>query len=292
MAKGLGKGLGRGLGKGLDALLPNEDKDVVIKEINIRDCKPNPYQPRKIFDEEAIEELKQSVIEHGILQPLIVRATIKGYEIVVGERRYRAAKAAGLTKVPVIVRELSEQQMMEFAILENLQREDLTPIEEASAYQLLIEKLKVTQEELAKRLGKSRPHIANHIRLLSLPQKIQELISEGKISMGHGRALLGLRKKEAIPNVVEKILKDGLNVRQLEQLIQQLNSPVPRETKKPVPEKDIFIQAQESNLRERFGTTVHIKQTKNKDKGKIEIEFFSNEDLERILEMLETRSVN
>jgi len=288
----MAKGLGKGLGKGLDALLPKidkEEKEEIIEEINIKDCKPNPYQPRKVFDAEAIEELKQSIIEHGILQPIIVRKTIKGYEIVVGERRYRAAKAANLTKVPVVIRELTEQQMMEFAVLENLQREDLTPIEEAAAYQLLIEKLNITQEELAKRLGKSRPHIANHIRLLSLPSKIQELITEGQISMGHGRALLGLRKKEAIPGVVEKVLKDGLNVRQLEQLIQQLNNPVPRETKKPVQEKDIFIKAQETNLRERFGTTVHIKQTKNKDKGKIEIEFFSNEDLERILEMLESR---
>ena len=146
---------------------------------------------------EAIEELKQSILEHGILQPIIVRKTIKGYEIVVGERRYRAAKEANLEKIPAVVRELNEQQMMEMAVLENLQREDLTPIEEASAYQLLIEKLKLTQDELAKGLGKSRPHIANHIRLLSLPPKIQELISKGDISMGHGRALLGLRKKES-----------------------------------------------------------------------------------------------
>jgi ParB family transcriptional regulator, chromosome partitioning protein len=283
----------KGLGKGLDAIFNKTEiaeigKEEVIKEIKISECRPNPYQPRKIFNTEAIEELKQSIIEHGILQPLIVRKSIKGYEIVVGERRYRAAKEASLEKVPVVVRELSEQQMMELAVLENLQREDLTPIEEASAYQLLLEKLKLTQEELAKRLGKSRPHIANHVRLLSLPAKIQELISDGKISMGHGRALLGLRKKDAIPAVVEKVIKEGLNVRQLEQLIQLLNDPVPRETKKPVQEKDVFIKEQESTLRDRFGTTVHIKQTKDKDKGKIEIEFFSKDDLNRILELLET----
>jgi ParB family chromosome partitioning protein len=281
--------MAKGLGKGLDAFFSNAEieKEEVIKEISITACRPNPYQPRKVFDVEAIEELKQSIIEHGILQPLIVRKAIKGYEIVVGERRFRAAKAAELEKVPVVIRELTEQQMMELAVLENLQREDLTPIEEAAAYQLLMEKLKITQEELAKRLGKSRPHIANHIRLLTLPAKIQELISEGKISMGHGRALLGLRKKESIPAVVEKLLKEGLNVRQLEQLVQQLNEHVSRETKKPVQEKDIFIKEQESTLRERFGTTVHIKQTKNK--GKIEIEFFSKDDLDRILEMLETK---
>lgn len=280
--------MAKGLGKGLDAFFSNVEagKEETIQEINITECRPNPYQPRKIFDKEAIEELSQSILEHGILQPLIVRKSIKGYEIVVGERRYRAAKAAKLKKVPVVIRELTEQQMMELAVLENLQREDLTPIEEAVAYQLLMEKLKITQEELAKRLGKSRPHIANHVRLLSLPAKIQEFISDGKISMGHGRALLGLRKKESIPVVVDKILKEGLNVRQLELLIQQLNESVPRETKKPV-QKDIFIKEQESSLRERFGTTVHIKQSKNK--GKIEIEFFSKDDLDRILEMLETK---
>ena len=282
MAKG-------GLGKGLNAFFSNVEveKDEFIREINIAECRPNPYQPRKIFEQEAIEELKQSIEEYGILQPLIVRKTIKGYEIVAGERRFRAAKEAKLDTVPVVIRELTEQQMMEIAVLENLQREDLTPIEEAAAYQMLMGKLKITQEELSKRLGKSRPHIANHVRLLSLPAKIQELITEGKISMGHGRALLGLRKKESITKVVEKVLKDGLNVRQLEHLIQELNEHVPRETKKPVPEKDIFIKEQESSLCERFGTKVQIKQTK--DKGKIEIEFFSKEDLERILDMLDTK---
>lgn len=286
----MAKGLGKGLGKGLDAFFPKDfpkDEEEKIQEIKISECRPNPYQPRKVFDQESIDELKQSIIEHGILQPIIVRKTIKGYEIVVGERRYRAAKEAKLGKIPVIVRELSEQQMMEMAVLENLQREDLTPIEEATAYQQLMEKLKITQEELAKRLGKSRPHIANHVRLLSLPVKIQEYISNGTISMGHGRALLGLRKKESIPKIVEKIINEGLNVRQLEQLIQQLNEHVPRETKKPEKEKDIFIKEQESSLRDRFGTTVHIKQ--NKNKGKIEIEFFSKEDLERILDLLESR---
>ncbi|WP_066296029.1 ParB/RepB/Spo0J family partition protein [Bacillus sp. FJAT-29937] len=278
--------MAKGLGKGLNAFFSNvETKEESVREIKLKELRPNPYQPRKIFEKEAIEELTQSILEHGILQPIIARKSLKGYEIVVGERRYRAAKAAKLETVPVVVRELNEQQMMELAVLENLQREDLTPIEEGAAYQLLMEKLKITQEELAKRLGKSRPHIANHIRLLSLPPKIQGLISEGKITMGHGRALLGLRSKEKLMVLVEKTIKDNLNVRQLEQLIQQLNN-VSRETKKPVPKKDIFIREQESFLRERFGTTVNIKQTNNK--GKIEIEFLSKEDLDRILELLET----
>lgn len=281
--------MAKGLGKGLDAFFANMEasREEVVKEISLKELRPNPYQPRKNFDPEAIEELRDSILEHGILQPIIVRKSIKGYEIVVGERRFRAAKEAKLETVPVVIRELSEQQMMELAVLENLQREDLSPIEEAAAYQLLMEKLSITQEQLAKRLGKSRPHIANHIRLLSLHPDIQKLISDGEISMGHGRALLGLRKKEKLSSVVEKILKEGLNVRQLERLIQQLNEDVPRETKKPKEEKNVFIREHESFLRERFGTTVNIKQAKTKDKGKIEIEFFSKEDLDRILELLD-----
>lgn len=189
--------MAKGLGKGLNAFFTNVDKESeeIIEEIKLKEIRPNPYQPRKIFTKESIEELKQSILTHGILQPIIVRKSIKGYEIVVGERRYRAAKEANMQTMPVIIRDLSEQQMMELAILENLQREDLTPIEEGAAYQLLIEKLKITQEELAKRLGKSRPHIANHIRLLSLPAKVQEMIADGKLTMGHGRTLLGLKKK-------------------------------------------------------------------------------------------------
>jgi ParB family transcriptional regulator, chromosome partitioning protein len=279
MAKGLGK-------KGLNAFFNTIEaaKEETVQEINIKELRPNPYQPRKTFEQEAINELKESILEHGILQPIVVRKSIKGYEIVVGERRFRASKAAGLKSIPAVVRELTEQQMMELAVLENLQREDLNPIEEGLAYQTLMEKLKLTQEEVAKRLGKSRPHVANHIRLLSLPVKIQELISTGKISMGHGRALLGLRQKAKMPAMVDKIINESLNVRQLEKLIQQVNENVPRETKKPEKKKDIFLQEREHSLRERFGTTVNIKQSKNK--GKIEIEFFSKDDLERILEML------
>jgi ParB family transcriptional regulator, chromosome partitioning protein len=279
MAKGLGK-------KGINAFFTNIEagKEETVQEISLKELRPNPYQPRKTFQQEAIDELKDSILEHGILQPLVVRKSIKGYEIVVGERRFRAAKEAKLASVPAVVRELTEQQMMELAVLENLQREDLNPIEEGQAYQTLMEKLKFTQEEVAKRLGKSRPHVANHIRLLSLPAKIQELISDGKISMGHGRALLGLRQKAKLPALVDKIIQESLNVRQLEKIIQNLNENVPRETKNPEKKKDVFIQEREHSLRERFGTTVNIKQTKNK--GKIEIEFFSKEDLERILEML------
>ncbi|RID82944.1 ParB/RepB/Spo0J family partition protein [Peribacillus asahii] len=282
--------MARGLGKGINALFNNVEKvevekDEVIKEVKLKELRPNPYQPRKIFDEEAIEELKQSILVHGILQPIIARKSIKGYEIVVGERRYRAATEAGLKTVPVVVREFSEQQMMEIAVLENLQREDLNPIEEAFAYQLLLERLNITQDELAKRLGKSRPHITNHVRLLTLPEEIRNYISEGKISMGHGRALLSLKKKEKLNIVVSKVMQEKMNVRQLERYIQQLNEGVSRETKKKEQtKKDIFIKEYETNLREKLGTTVTIKQSKKK--GKIEIEFFSQEDLTRILELI------
>jgi ParB family transcriptional regulator, chromosome partitioning protein len=285
--------MAKGLGKGLNALFNSGEisKDEIVREIKVRELRPNPYQPRKSFRLEAIEELKQSIMEHGILQPIIARESIKGYEIVAGERRYRAAKEAGLKTVPVVVRKLSEQQMMELAILENLQREDLNPIEEAVAYQTLLEKLEFTQEQLANRLGKSRPHIANHVRLLSLPEGIRRYISDGEISMGHGRALLGLKKKELLNPVVDKILKEGMNVRQLEQYIHQLNDTVSRETKtKKQEKKDIFIKQRETSLRERLGTSVTIKQSKKK--GKIEIEFFSKEDLERILDLIDQENLS
>lgn len=278
--------MAKALGKGINALFSEIEKieGETVEEIPLKEIRPNPYQPRKYFSEEGIADLKQSILEHGVLQPIIVRKSIKGYEIVVGERRYRAAKAAGLKKIPAVVRSLTDEKMMELAVLENLQREDLTPIEEASAYQMLLDRLEITQEQLAKRLGKSRPHIANMVRLLSLPQEIQELIHEGKISMGHGRALLGIKDKKKIPSVVDKVIKEGLNVRQLEELIQQLNRNVSRETKKRKEKKDVFLMEQENVLRERFGTTVKIK--KGKRKGKIEIEFFSDDDLNRILAIL------
>lgn len=276
--------MAKGLGKGIGALFPGESKhdEDVVEQINVSQISANPFQPRKVFDETAIQELAESIQEHGVLQPIIVRKKGQKYELVVGERRYRAAQLAGLTSVPAIVKNFTEQQMMELAILENLQREDLTPIEEAEAYQSLIEKLGFTQEDLAKRLGKSRPHIANHIRLLNLPETVRELVNEGKLSMGHGRTLLGLKKKQQIIELAETVLKQELNVRQLEALVQKLNEDVSHETVKP--NRNIFVEAKESQLREYFGTNVQIKKTKNK--GKIEIEFYSEEDLERILEIL------
>ncbi|WP_240376311.1 ParB/RepB/Spo0J family partition protein [Bacillus piscicola] len=282
--------MSRGLGRGLDALFPGESKkrDQNVEEIKVKDLRPNPYQPRKIFTDDAISELKDSINEHGILQPLIVRKSIKGYEIVAGERRFRAAKAGGFTTVPALVKEFSDEKMMEIALIENLQRENLNPLEEARAYEKLMTYLGVTQDELSKRLGKSRPHIANHLRLLQLPEEIQHDIAEKNISMGHGRTILGLKDKENARFVAEKIMNEALSVRQTEELVQQLNhNNVPRETTKKEDNRSLFIQTKEEDLQTYFGTSVSIKTGKRK--GKIEIEFMTEEDLERILELLEQK---
>ncbi|PRR97835.1 chromosome partitioning protein ParB [Bacillus sp. NMCN6] len=280
--------MAKGLGKGINALFNNVDSnEETVEEIKLKDLRPNPYQPRKTFDNDALSDLKESIQQHGVLQPIIVRKSIKGYDIVAGERRFRAAQQAGLTTIPAIVREFSETLMREIALLENLQREDLSPLEEAEAYASLLDHLNVTQEELAKRLGKSRPHIANHLRLLTLPDEVQKLIADGTLSMGHGRTLLSLKNKNKLAPLVKKIVDEGLNVRQVEKLVQQLNENVPRETKKKEAPKDRMLKERESFLQNYFGTSVTIK--KQKKKGKIEIEFLSNEDLERILELLSTR---
>ncbi|ASN03802.1 ParB/RepB/Spo0J family partition protein [Virgibacillus necropolis] len=275
----------KGLGKGINALFPEiDEKEETVQDLAIKDCRPNPYQPRKTFHADAIEELKDSILEYGIIQPLIARKSIKGYEIVVGERRFRAAKEAGLDKVPVVVKDLTDEKMMEIALLENLQREDLTPIEEAQAYSNLIKELKITQDELSKRLGKSRSHIANLVRLLSLPEQIIAYINNGELSMGHGRALLGIKNKDHLIPFVKKILKEKLNVRQVEQMIIEMNKkPIKKKAK---PKMDIFLQERESILRDRLGTSVTIQ--RGKRKGKIEIEFFSNDDLDRIIESLDS----
>ncbi|MFF3025590.1 ParB/RepB/Spo0J family partition protein [Gottfriedia sp. NPDC057948] len=277
--------MAKGLGKGIGAFFQDiNQQEELVQEIDLKELRPNPYQPRKVFDETAMLELTQSVIEHGILQPIIARKSIKGFQIVAGERRYRAAKNAGLNTVPVIVRDLTEEQMMELAVLENLQRDDLNPLEEAEAYQTLIEQLHLTQEQLAKKLGKSRPHIANYLRILTLPNSVQKMVEEGKLSMGHGRALLGLKRKGLIEGTALKVIEKNLSVREVETLVNDLNENVSRETSKKNPTKNIFFSEYEDLLQEKFGTSVKIKSAK--DKGKIEIQFFNKEDLERILSII------
>ncbi|MFZ0475765.1 MAG: ParB/RepB/Spo0J family partition protein [Halobacillus sp.] len=281
--------MAKGSGKETQAVSQEMERkeEEQIQEIPVHECRPNPYQPRKHFTDEAIQELKESIEEHGILQPLIVRKSIKGFEIVVGERRFRAAKRANLDTVPVLVRVLTDEQMMELALLENLQREDLTPIEEAKAYQNLMNELSLTQESLSKRLGKSRSHIANLVRLLSLPVEVTRKINDGTLSMGHGRALLGLKTREQVIALASRIEKEALNVRQAERLIFENNKKDRTEKKKPSA-KDIFIRDREESLRERLGTEVTIH--KGKQKGRIEIEFMDEEDLERILQWFDKDS--
>ncbi|MEH7451413.1 ParB/RepB/Spo0J family partition protein [Gottfriedia acidiceleris] len=277
--------MAKGLGKGIGAFFQDiNQQEELVQEIDLKELRPNPYQPRKVFDETAMLELTQSVIEHGILQPIIARKSIKGFQIVAGERRYRAAKNAGLNTVPVIVRDLTEEKMMELAVLENLQRDDLNPLEEAEAYQTLIEQLHLTQEQLAKKLGKSRPHIANYLRILTLPNSVQKMVEEGTLSMGHGRALLGLKRKGLIEGTALKVIEKNLSVREVETLVNDLNENVSRETSKKTPAKNIFFSEYEDLLQEKFGTSVKIKSAK--DKGKIEIQFFNKEDLERILSII------
>jgi ParB family chromosome partitioning protein len=280
----------KGLGKGLKAFFPehNESAQDSVQEIAINEIRPNPYQPRKLFSEKAIDELAESIQSHGILQPIIARKSIKGYEIVVGERRFRAAQKAGLKAVPVVVRELDEQKMMELALIENLQREDLNPIEEAMAYEKLMEHLGYTQEQLASRLGMSRPHIANHIRLLQLPKPVQEFISEGTLSMGHGRALLGVKDKQKLAVLVETIINESLSVREVEELVNKMNDRVSREMSRKKIQLTPQLKEYQDTLRSRFGTSVSIKPGKNK--GKIEIDYFSEDDLERILALLKSEN--
>ncbi|EPN9177100.1 ParB/RepB/Spo0J family partition protein [Listeria monocytogenes] len=277
--------MAKGLGKGINALFNNVDtNEETVQNIAIKEIKPNPYQPRKIFDAKAINELRDSIKIHGVLQPIILRNTDKGYEIVVGERRYRAAKEAKLKEIPAVVRDLTEEEMMELSVIENLQREDLSPLEEAESYQFLMKKLSLTQAKLAERVGKSRPYIANFVRLLTLPEEVQVMLRDGSLSAGHGRVFLGLKLKKNIIPTAKKAVAQGLTVRQLEDVVNNLNENVSRETIKPA-RVPIFIRESESQLRDKFGTAVSIK--RRDKKGKIEIEFLSDDDLDRILEILD-----
>ncbi|MBC1728944.1 ParB/RepB/Spo0J family partition protein [Listeria seeligeri] len=277
--------MAKGLGKGINALFNNVDtNEETVQNIPLKEIKPNPYQPRKIFDTKAINELRDSIKIHGVLQPIILRNTAKGYEIVVGERRFRAAKEAKLKEIPAVVRDLTEEEMMELSVIENLQREDLSPLEEAESYQFLMKKLGLTQAKLAERVGKSRPYIANFVRLLTLPEEVQVMLRDGTLSAGHGRVLLGLKVKKNIIPTAKKAVAQGLTVRQLEDVVSNLNENVSRETIKPA-RVPIFIRESESQLRDKFGTAVSIK--RRDKKGKIEIEFLSDDDLDRILEILD-----
>lgn len=283
-------GLGRGIAalfQDVDAENPADDEKVL--ELAIADIRPNPYQPRKTFNEEALAELAASIKKDGVFQPIIVRKSqVKGYEIIAGERRFRASKLAQKKTIPAIIREFNEEQMMEVAVLENLQREDLTPLEEAQAYATLMERLNLTQNEVSQRLGKSRPYIANYLRLLGLPASVKTMLQKEQLSMGQARTLLGVKDQKKLVALAKRTVAEGLTVRQLEQLIQKANGkqPAKKRSKTKANPYEQYYRQSEQLLGEKFGTKVAIKNNKSGHKGKIEIDYLSTDDFNRIMDVL------
>ncbi|MBP8620393.1 MAG: ParB/RepB/Spo0J family partition protein [Firmicutes bacterium] len=271
----------RGLGKGIDALIPGAaigDNEEII-EVLPQEIEANPYQPRQIFDDEKIQDLAASMKEHGVIQPLIVRRLGSRYQLVAGERRLRAAMMAGLEKVPVVVRDMTDREAMEISLVENLQREDLGPIEEAEAYQRLSDEFGLTQEQIAKRVGKSRPDVTNTLRLLKLEDEVKELINQGKISGSHGRALIGLEREEQL-RLAKRIVTKGLSVRSVEEAV----SAKGRKGDKKV-QSAIRLKEAEEVLSSLLGSPVVVK--KQGEKGSITISFYGMEDLERVVELIQ-----
>ena len=280
----------RALGRGLEQLFNGENLDLEqieksiyeestneeIVEINLSELRPNPYQPRKIFDDEALKELSESIKEHGVFQPIIVKKSIKGYEIIAGERRVRASRLAGLEKIPAIIRDFNDTQMMEIALLENLQRENLNVIEEAIAYKSMLEKLNLTQDELSKKVGKSRSHITNILGLLSLPKEVQKMVIQNSLTMGHARMLSELEDEQKIIELANRIVNESLTVRDIENVSSE------EKKKKPITKKENNNEYKyvEEMLREKLDTKVRVKDLK------IEITFTNTADLNRILEVL------
>jgi ParB family chromosome partitioning protein len=273
----------KGLGKGLGALIASADaEEQGIKELRINEVEPNNEQPRKNFNDEKLSQLAESIRQHGIVQPLIVKRENDTYKIVAGERRWRAARLAGLSTVPVIIRELSSKQVMEIALIENLQREDLNPIEEAEAYGKLINDFGMTQEEISRTVGRSRPAIANSLRLLSLQEKLRSLVINGDITSGHARTLLSIDDKELQLKAVEEIIKKSLTVRETEALVKKLLTK--KEKKRAVRLSEEY-QAIEDKFRDFFGTRVKL--MNGKRNGRILIEYYSMDELDRIVSIVE-----
>lgn len=276
------------LGRGLDFLFGQQNVTDILEDIEngkdqrsqlmipVSEIRPNPYQPRKIFNKEALEELSLSIQQHGVFTPILVKKSISGYELITGERRWRASKMANLEEIPAIVVDFDDQQMMEVALLENVQREDLNVIEEAKAYEQLIQRLNYTQEQLAHRIGKSREHITNTLRLLRLPEEVQEKVTSKQLSMGHARALLGLKDEELMKKIAKQTIQQGLSVRKVEQLVKAQS----QKKEEPKQEESVFVKDAKRKLEEYFQTSVHIG-THN-----ISIHYENEEDLNRILELL------
>ncbi len=282
----------RALGMGLEQLFNTEvldfdkvEKEIVaetpkdqIVEVELSELRSNPYQPRKVFDDEALKDLSDSIKEHGVFQPIIVKKTVKGYNIIAGERRVKASILAGLKTIPAIIRDFSDDEMMQVALLENLQRENLTSIEEAKAYKAIIESLRLTQDELAKKLGKSRSHITNMLGLLRLPLNVQDMVLYNKISMGHARVLSKLENHDQIEELANKVVSENLSVRDLEKLAEE--EEFARTMPLSKPKKTREYKYVEDTMKEKLGTKVSI------TNGKIKISFATKEDLNRILEIL------
>lgn len=290
----------RGLGSGLDNLIPDkvddeqkEKIDNVSREtlIPINDIEPNRGQPRTRFDEDALQELADSIKQYGIIEPLVVQKNGKRFEIIAGERRWRAARIAGLKEVPVVVKEYSKEEVFTIALIENIQRQDLNPIEEAVAYQKLIQELKLKQDEVAEKVSKSRTAVTNSMRLLKLSEKVQQMLIDEMISEGHGRTLLGIEDPEEQFTIAMKVFDEKLSVRETEKMVKKLLEEK-KNTKSFTPETEVkddsFIyKGLEEKLKQSLGTKVEIKK-KNNDTGKIEIEYYSIEELERIVELMDS----
>jgi len=274
------------LGKGIEALIPDFEEGVPSDETSsgastllIDEIVPNRLQPRQHFDDEKFNELERSIREHGVLQPIVVQKNAKGYELIVGERRWRASKKAGLKKIPSIIREVTDTESLELALIENLNRQDLNPIEEAEAYERLAKDFGLTQEKISQRMGKSREAVANALRLLKLPRQVKEDMIGGRLTMGHGRALLSLKNEKDIEILRRKIVSQSLNVRETEAQVNHTHREIEGPVRKQ-PKKDIFIKKLEMELERKLGTKVEI--APSKKGGKVLIKYYSDDDLERI----------
>lgn len=277
----------RRLGRGLGSLLSQADAPEGVAELDLGSIRPNPSQPRKTFDPTALDGLRKSIQIHGVVQPIVVRPREDGYEIVAGERRWRAARLAGQETIPAVVREeVSDREMLELALVENVQREDLDPIEKARGYQTLVDELGLTQEQVADRVGMQRASVANHLRLLDLPEVVQDAVSQGRIAMGHARALLGLADDASMVRMMEKAARADLSVRAVEKLVNMARGKLPKEKPAPkTPSSPPWAQDIQRRIQETLGTRVRL--TSDEDcRGQIVIDFYERKDLDRLIEVL------
>lgn len=280
----------KALGRGLGALL-SVDRDVPVQQSNLIEIEaidPNPLQPRSHFDEAKLSELSQSIIENGLVQPLVVRQVGARYQLIAGERRLRAARQVGLKQVPVMVLDVPDDKLLELALIENIQREELNAIEEAQAYQKLIETMGLTQEVLAKRVGRDRSYITNYLRLLKLPEDLQTLVQDGSLSTGHARTILALTNEEAQRGLARQIIREQLSVREVERIVREsaTSGAVKEKLAAKVRTQDPNVAAAETKLRRKFGTKVRIVQQPGSQRGRIELEFYSGDDLNRLYDLL------